>query len=209
MPTSRKSPRRKSVSQNIPVQAKAQKLRRINDEELSQGTTSNRFRYLAVFLILIATATGGLFVFKDKLPFKASLPGKITSIISQEPSPKPQSTQEAKLTQVYEKEKNITLKNFTPRYSVYEDASVGFNPIVQDYGVKITPANGIGSIDVYASNGNSKIQVNTAGASTKDADILNTAADFIRGTFQFTQTQILDKKALQQRFGGANTSSHY
>ena len=163
----------------------------------------------AIFLILAAVAASVFFPLKPKASIK--------SANTAAPSAPPQSTQEAKLTQVYEKEKNIPLKNFTPRYSVYEDASVGFklaypvgfNVTTQDYGVKITPATGTGSIDVYVSNGNSKFQVNSAGANAKDTDVLNTAADFIRGTFQFTQPQTLDKNALQERFGGANTSSHY
>lgn len=207
-------PKRKVAAKKLPTREKTLKLRKIDDEELSQSAKSNKFKYLAIALILISVVSGGLFVFKEKLPFKPLLPNKVTNITNQGPSPSPQSTQEAKLTQIYEKEKNIPLKNFTPRYNVFEDAIIGFkiaypvdfNAVSLDNGVKITPEKGGGEINVYVAKGSFDVKLSTAGASAKQVEILNDTVAFIKSTFTFTQPEVYNRQNLQQRFSQGNSN---
>lgn len=203
-------PKRKAKAKKLPPRKKTLKLRKIDDAELSPIPKNNKFKYLLPIgvLILIAAAATGFFFFKPKLP------NKISNIINQKPSPSPQSTQEAKLTEVYEKQKGIELKNFTPRYNVFEDAiigfkiayPVGFNAVSLDNGVKLTPENGGGEINVYVTKGSFDIKLSSTGTNPKQIEILNDTAAFIKSTFQFTQPEVYNRQNLEQRFSQGNNN---
>ncbi|GEM_PF-5256704 len=201
-------PKRKLAAKKLPTREKTLKLRKIDDEELSQGSKNNRIKYLSLLTIFLILAAGALTVYFVKKPgvFR-------TNVSNTQPSP-PQSTQETKLTQIYEKEKNIPLKNFTPRYNVFEDAiigfkiayPVGFNAVSLDNGVKITPEKGNGEITVYVAKGSFDVKLSAAGTSQKQVEILNDTAAFIKSTFAFTQPEVYDRKSLQQRFSQGNNN---
>lgn len=215
MPKNPRSPRiarRKLTASPVLPEKKAPKIRRIDDQELSAFAANKKAIYLLVPSLLLIAAVAAIFVFKPKLP------GPLAAILNRQSAGQgnpqgnnpPQSTQEAKLVEVYEKQKGIELKNFSPRYSVFENADlgyrfaypVGFGVTPVDNNAEIKPNTGSGKILVIVSSNSFKAEV--SGASGKDLDVLNTAADFIRGTFQFKAAKSYSQSELGKRFGDAN-----
>ena len=124
-----------------------------------------------------------------------------------------ESTIQAKLTEVYEKQKNITFnENFVPRYSVYENQilgfrlsyPVGFNVTTTEKGVKIAPDNNHGAINVIVENKQFKLEVINSSTSENEAVALTSAGDFIKSTFQFIDTRTYSKTDMQKRFSQNN-----
>ena len=169
-----------------------------------------KFKYLAassLILILTTASAAGFLILKSKLP------SEIATITNPEPPSSSQSTQEAKLKEIYEKEKSVTLnKNFVPRYSVFQDDTigfkiaypVGFNAVSTDSGVRIAPTSGKGEIILSVSNGTSDFKIITDGLNPKETDTLYTAADFIKSTYQSVDTTTYNKEELQKRFSQGN-----
>lgn len=108
------------------------------------------------------------------------------------------STSEAteKLKEVYEKEKGISLGEFAPRYSIFENTDYGYRfayPVGFSYqwnreSVAIIPKSNKGRITVTGKNGTFDVKVDSSGTSEKEAEIVQAAAEFIRQTFEFTGT---------------------
>lgn len=180
-------------------------------QELNDGEPSQKFKrnyLLTPFLLVLILA--GFLILKSK-----DSPKTTSSTASRDTSP--QSTQEAKLEDFYKEAKGVDLKNFVPRYSIYEDSGMGFKvgypvdftPTSQSYGLRLTPTNNIGSIDVYASQSSPQVKVNAGGLSSKELEALNSAADFIRSTYQSVTPTTYNQSTLKQRFSNGSGSSHY
>ena len=110
-----------------------------------------------------------------------------------------------KLKEVYEKERGISLREFAPRYSIFENADYGYRfayPVGYNYQwngqtVELTPKSNQGKIAVAGKNGSFDVKTDTSGTSDTDAQALEAAAEFIRQTFEFTNTA---KSGTKERF---------
>ncbi|MCR4324909.1 MAG: hypothetical protein NUV69_04465 [Candidatus Curtissbacteria bacterium] len=115
-----------------------------------------------------------------------------------------------KLKEVYEAEKGISMKNVVPRYSVFQDDTLGFKiayPVgfvatTTGSGVKLVPSSGKGHIILTVSGGQASYDVNTSGLSTKEAGVLGVASDFVKSTYQAVGPA--NTSGLPQRFSQGN-----
>ena len=162
-------------------------------------------KYFISAVILSVTAAVILQIINSKQTQKDNGPQQSASTF--------EATQEAKLIEIYEKEKNVDLnKNFVPRYSVFQDDiigfkiayPVGFTTTSTDTGVLVTPTSGKGSITLTVINGNGDFKTNTSGLSAKESEILNAAADFVKSTFVLTSKPSHGSQELQKRFSQGN-----
>lgn len=197
--TSRQStkPRKKPIAQT--------EVQEETSIEESQSFGPDKRRYLISAVILTIAAVGIFQIVKSKQAQNNTPPQQTSSTF--------EATQEAKLIEVYEKEKNVDLnKNFVPRYSVFQDDiigfkiayPVGFTAASTDTGVVITPTSGKGSITLTVTGSKGNFTTNTGGLSGKEADILNTAADFIKSTFLTIEPKTYNKTELEKRFSQGN-----
>ncbi len=162
---------------------------------------------IATSVILILLALSALFLFKSKSP--ASKKTSQTTSTQK----KNESTQESQLRTIYEKKENIPLAGITPRYSIYEDSTagyrfaypVGFNASPTANQVEIVPTTGAGKI-ILSTSPSLSVTVQTAGATPKQVEFLNSSADFIKNSFQFIKPTSYDKNQLQQRFSQGNNN---
>ena len=110
-----------------------------------------------------------------------------------------------KLKEVYEKERGISLGDFAPRYSVFENADFGYRfayPVGYSYSwqgesVYLTPKSNKGKVVVTGKNGSFEVKADTNGASETEAQALQATAEFIRQTFEFSSSA---KSGTQERF---------
>ncbi len=183
----------------------SKELREITYEEIPQ--TSKRKYILATIALILILA--GFFVLKSKSPLKTS------NTTASSPS-SPQSTQEAKLKEVYEKRVGTPLGNdFSPRFSVFEDSQLGFKIAYPvgfvatsiGNGVLIRPEQGGGTISVTVNNGSFDVKVDKSGLDAKQADILDTASVFVRDSFQSTNAG--SGKQSKDRFSGGQGKDKY
>lgn len=123
-----------------------------------------------------------------------------------------QATQEAKLKNIYETEKNVSLKNVMPRYSVFENLDLGFrfsypvsfdiNP--QDSFVEIIPNTGPGRLKLTVKNGTFDVAVETSGADAKQIEVLQKTKEFVGGSFKFVTARTYSSQELKDRFSQGN-----
>lgn len=113
------------------------------------------------------------------------------------------------LRDVYEEEKDISLDGVSLRYSVFENATygyrfaypVGFTYDWQGMSVLLTPKSGKGSIAASISGNSPSIESNTAGLDEQSTEVINSAAQFIRQTFEFTTPISGNREDVVDRFG--------
>src|SRR3989344_7837518 len=107
---------------------------------------------------------------------KPNVPSKNTEAPQSSLDSNPEAAE--KLKEVYEKERGISLGEFAPRYSIFENADYGYRfayPVGYNYQwngetVELTPKSNKGKITVIGKNGNYEVNVETSGASQTEAE---------------------------------------
>ena len=161
---------------------------------------ANRLSPKIIFIVLVLFILAALG--KTALN-KPNVPSKNTEAPQSSLDSNPEAAE--KLKEVYEKERGISLREFAPRYSIFENADYGYRfayPVGYNYQwngqtVELTPKSNKGKITVIGKNGNYEVNVETSGASQTEAEALQAAAEFIRQTFEFTDTA---KSGTKERF---------
>ena len=155
-------------------------------------------KIIFIVLVLFILATLG----KTALN-KPNVPSKNTEAPQSSLDSNPEAAE--KLKEVYEKERGISLREFAPRYSIFENADYGYRfayPVGYNYQwngetVELTPKSNKGKIAVAGKNGSFDVKTDTSGTSDTEAQALEAAAEFIRQTFEFTNTA---KSGTKERF---------
>ncbi len=134
---------------------------------------------------------------------KPNVPSKNTETPQSSLDSNPEAAE--KLKEVYEKERGISLGEFAPRYSIFENADYGYRfayPVGYSYSwqgesVYLTPKSNKGKVVVTGKNGSFEVKADTNGASETESQALQATAEFIRQTFEFTSSA---KSGTQERF---------
>lgn len=138
------------------------------------------------------------------------------SNISLEEQEQVEATLESKLKEIYEKRTGTDLgKDFSPRFSVFEDSllgfrlayPVGFKATSTNNGVQIISELGGGSVIVLVNNGSFEVKTNKDGLSEKQAEIIDSSSVFIRDSFQFIDPQ--NSQDLKERFSEGPGKDRY
>ena len=158
------------------------------------------FLIIVVVTLSILSIWGQTKTPKNTLP-KSTQPEATASALNTETS--------ETLKEVYEEEKGIPLGDFVPRYSTFENSDYGYRfayPVGHDYiwngnVVEILPKSGKGKIIVSAQGTHFEVRIESQGASDEELAILNLSADFIRQTFEFTNTRFSPQQRPQGNEG--------
>src|SRR3989344_8662255 len=161
---------------------------------------ANRLSPKIIFIVLVLFILAALG--KTALN-KPNVPSKNTETPQSSLDSNPEAAE--KLKEVYEKERGISLGEFAPRYSIFENADygyrfaypVGYNYSWQGESVYLTPKSNKGKVVVTGKNGSFEVKADTNGASETEAQALQATAEFIRQTFEFSSSA---KSGTQERF---------